>query len=157
KGRYEIFEPHSSLYLDALQQVQQAALRFDRGAALQKNIVLGVLGHNLLERLDEHLLDLWEMAQALDPQRVWDSEDEVTTRHADEKNSPSAGWFAGKLLDLSENAVTIPNNLRTLQSLLAFSREERSHRGTVNHTLKTLLDESKNENWSIHVGSAIPL
>lgn len=124
-----MFDPVATLYDDALALVERAAKRFRYGAAVQKNIVLGVLGHGLLELLDEHLLELWEVAQALDPQRTWDAEDLLDPGlpppahpFADHHRSPStAGRFADYLLRRAANAEAIPKNLRSLQGLLGFA------------------------------------
>ena len=66
-SRHEVFEPHRSHYSRALGALRDAALGFSGGAELQRNLVLGLLGHGLLEALDEHVLELEEIALVLNP------------------------------------------------------------------------------------------
>ena len=47
KDEYAIFDPQYSMYVRALDQLGAAATGFPQGSALQKNMVLGVLGHFL--------------------------------------------------------------------------------------------------------------
>jgi len=127
RDRYAMFEPVATLYDDALGLVERAANRFRHGAAVQKNIVLGVLGHGLLELLDEHLLEMWEVAQALDPQRTWDHDsgdvggDLAAAGSGFNPPISTAGRFADYLLRRAVNAEAIPKNLRSLQGLLSFA------------------------------------
>jgi hypothetical protein len=125
---YQIFEPASSLYDETLALVEQAASRFRRGAAVQKNLVLGVLGHGLLELLDEHLLEVWEVAQALDPLRTWEQDqlkegDRYSRSRGESTKAPTstAARFANYLLQRALKAEVISKNLRSLQGLLGFT------------------------------------
>src|SRR5205085_2869219 len=70
KSEYKIFDPQRSNYGRALSNLEHATAGFREGSALQRNIVISVLDHGMLERLDEHLLGLWEVAQALDPKET---------------------------------------------------------------------------------------
>jgi hypothetical protein len=136
RREYQLFEPTSSLYDAALALVQRAAERFRQGAAVQKNLVLGVLGHGLLELLDEHLLELWEVAQALDPRRTWESEKRgardrkqgaANSRHLPESSTAAtstAGKFSEYLLQRALKGEVIPKNLRSLQGLLSYAEED---------------------------------
>lgn len=119
RREYEMVEPFYTLYGETLVGVERAADRFQKGAAVQKNVVLGVLGHGLLELLDEHVLEMWELAQAVDPERTrrW-SRDPNAERSGG--NGSTAGRFARYLLDRAQNAETVPTNLRHLQGLLSF-------------------------------------
>ncbi|HEV7514988.1 MAG TPA: hypothetical protein VGR07_01680, partial [Thermoanaerobaculia bacterium] len=127
---YRLFEPVSSLYDEAFALVERTARRFRQGAAVQKNLVLGVLGHGLLELLEEHLLEVWEVAQALDPRRVWDQDDRAGDGHPGYRLPPAQGAtstaarFADYLLQRALKAEVIPKNLRSLQGLLSFTKEE---------------------------------
>ncbi len=113
--RHEMFEPESTIFDQLLEKLQRAAANFRRSAATQQNIVLGVLGHGLLESLDEHVLELEEVAQVLDPFMIWNYRQEVDL----ERHKPgSASQFAGYLLGRSRSAESIPKNLRVLQGLL---------------------------------------
>jgi hypothetical protein len=123
REEYNIFEPHSRIYDGALAAIERTAHRFREGAAVQKNMVLGVLGHGLLELLDEHLLELWEVAQALDPVRTWE-QDQGSGKTSHEGRNSTAARFADYLLGRALNAETIPKNLRSLQGLLCYTAKE---------------------------------
>jgi hypothetical protein len=130
---HKIFQPQHSEYLRPLQQLEEAAREFPRSAAVQTNIVVGILGHGLLEALDEHVLELEEIAQALDPLLVWKHRD-------DGQLPPSSGLskaegFAKHLIARAEEAESIPKNLRSLQGLL--DPENIEQQGT----LEDLLDD----------------
>jgi hypothetical protein len=150
RATYEIFEPHSRIYDGALAAVERTAHRFREGAAVQKNMVLGVLGHGLLEILDEHLLELWEAAQALDPQRTWDQDDNNDQRSRDGRSSTAAS-FADYMLGRALNAETIPKNLRSLQGLLSYTVQEVSKDLEAGNgfNLGNLFKEFKNKNWKV--------
>lgn len=160
KKRYRIFEPQRVLYDQALLSLERAAEGFRKGAALQKNMVLGVLGHGLLEMLDEHLLSLWEVAQTLDPARTWKREDEETPTALGPNPARAAG-FADDMLNTAVKAEVIPKNLRNLQWLLSYrstgdplgvnakrtAAKEREHRN-----FKSLLEEFRKENdWIVTI------
>jgi hypothetical protein len=149
REKYDIFEPHSRIYDGALAAVERTAHRFREGAAVQKNMVLGVLGHGLLEILDEHLLELWEVAQALDPQRTWD-QGEKNRQRSHERGSTTASRFADYMLGRALNAETIPKNLRSLQGLLCYASGKTSGEAGP-YTLQRLYEEFDNatERWSI--------
>lgn len=138
KAVYQIFEPPCSLYVRSLERLHVAAREFPRGAALQKNVVTGVLGHSLLEMLDEHILELWELAQAMDPQRVWSVEDAEASGGQRSPvlggKSTGAGSTAGSrdtqtarlanyLLRTASRAEVVPKNLRTLRSLMGYASD----------------------------------
>jgi len=127
RDRYELFEPQLTLYYQVFARLENAAVSFPTSAAVQKNLVVGILSHGLLERLAEHLLELWEVAQALDPLRTWDYEDEERPEgKSAEWPQASAEVFAHYLLSLARSAETIPKNLRVLQGLLASQQGEES-------------------------------
>lgn len=129
---HQLFAPLSTLYDEALALVERTAGRFREGAAVQKSLVLGVLSHGLLEMLDEHLLEVWEVAQALDPRRAWEQEasqafDRWRTANEDamaggrRRPTSTAARFADYLLQRALKAEAIPKNLRSLQGLLGFA------------------------------------
>lgn len=118
KDDYDIFDPQYSMYVRVLDRLADAANGLPYGAALQKNMVLGVLGHSLLELLDEHLLDLWEIAQVLDPKQTWEQEDRE--RKDQDQASSRAALFAKYLLNAASQAEVVPKNLRNLQGLLGY-------------------------------------
>lgn len=123
---YRIFDPFASHYEEALDLVRRAALRFPYGAAVQKNLVLGVLGHGLLELLDEHLLEVWEVAQALDPMRAWAQDDAAAGQLLPGAAPGTAARFAEYLLQRAIKAEAIPKNLRSLQGLLSYTSNTRA-------------------------------
>jgi len=151
---YEIFEPHSKIYEEALEAVERTANRFRQGAAVQKNMVLGVLGHGLLELLDEHLLELWEVAQALDPVRAWNEDNRGAMRMIDAEST--AARFAYYMIRRGLSAETIPKNLRNLQELLCYNRKNEEEggagdkRGGAKRTLADLFGTmEKDHGWRI--------
>jgi hypothetical protein len=115
--KHHLFEPQHTIYGEALRNLERAAREFPNSAAVQKNIVLGILGHGLLEALDEHVLELEEIAQALDPLLVWEHR-EIGRASDPGKSGTRAEYFARYLLARSRDAESIPKNLRTLQGLL---------------------------------------
>lgn len=121
----QIFQPEYRHFREVLLRFERAAKAFPTSAAVHKSIVEGVLGHHLLEDLDEHVLELIEIAHVLDPLKVQGYLERG--RPPAFFNRPPAGTaegFATYLLGRSRNAESIPKNLRTLQNLLV-SREER--------------------------------
>jgi hypothetical protein len=63
----DLFEPEYSIFRATFERLRLAAGAFPGSASIQKNIVLGILEHGLLEDLDAHVLDLWEIARVLNP------------------------------------------------------------------------------------------
>ncbi len=108
-----IFEPEHRVFLEILSRVERAARGFSTSAAVQKNLVVGILGHHLLEDLDIHVLELREIARNLDPDRVNDANDR------NDRNLESvAGRFASLLVHRSLRGESLPKNLRALSKLL---------------------------------------
>ncbi len=119
--RHGIFEPEYTIWTGCLKRLEFAAEKFRRSSAIQKNIVLGVLGHGLLGTLDEHIFEMEEVAQALDPYMVWQYRDQSgSEKRVDIENSGGSTTrnFARYLLQRSRNAESVPKNLRTLQGML---------------------------------------
>jgi len=149
KDQYVIFDPQYSMYTRTLESLAAAAAGFPRGAALQKNVVLGVLGHSLLELLDEHILELWEIAQLLDPMQTWDQEDRGRAQ-GQQKLCSKAAEFADYLLSAATQAEMIPKNLRNLQGLLSYPVQESKALETSNlrsYTLNQLFQEFREFGW----------
>ena len=122
-----IFEPEYSKFNEVLRQVQRAAEAFPSSAAVQKEIVVGVLGHHLLEELDEHILELEEIAQALDPVSVYEFRNKGRKAPGPQQKFWSvAERFANYLLRRAISAESIPKNLRAIHSLLSTSKAEPS-------------------------------
>lgn len=114
-----IFQPEHAVFREVLDRLRRAAVRFPDSAAVRMNVVRGVLGHHLLEDLDEHLFELQEIANVLDPVLVrryregsWLADEETVPA------KPVAQRFAEYLMTRSERAESLPENLRTLFSLL---------------------------------------
>lgn len=115
----ELYVPELPIFRQIVADLKRAAREFPSSAAVQKNIVRGILGHHLLEDLDEHVLELREIAQALDPnmiERLPSPERDRTTERLDVS---VASRFALYLVQRSLSAEGIPKNLRVLQTLLA--------------------------------------
>jgi hypothetical protein len=118
RQRYDracIFQPEYEIFNRLFDRLRRAAEAFPKCAAVRMNVVQGVLGHHLLEDLDEHILELQEIAHALDPYLVYRYRE---GRQADEPDAPVAESFARYLMERSERAESVPKNLRTLFSLL---------------------------------------
>lgn len=148
----EIFQPEYSIFDEVLARLERSAEAFPNNAAVRMNLVQGVLGHHLLEDLDEHLLELQEIAHVLDPLLVRDYRKDRHSWLRDMPQSESiAQRFAHYLMTRSERAESLPENLRTLFSLLTTARpEEESIR-----TLSDLLDhfaERDTDPWTIDYG-----
>lgn len=116
-----IFQPEHAVFREVLERLRRTAERFPDSAAVRMNVVRGVLGHHLLEDLDEHLFELQEIAHALDPLLVrryrqgdWPAVEVQETGPV----KPVAQRFAEYLMTRSERAESLPENLRTLFSLL---------------------------------------
>lgn len=115
----EIFQPEYSIFREVLARLERSAEKFDQSAAVRMNLVQGVLGHHLLEDLDEHLLELQEIAHVLDPLLVRDYRRDRRSWPRDTPRSESvAQRFAHYLMTRSARAESLPENLRTLLSLL---------------------------------------
>lgn len=162
KRRYrqlQIFQPEAKRFGRILERLERSAQEFPNSAAVQKNIVSGVLGHHMLEDLDEHVLELEDIAQVLDPVRVWrfrdagrrDQDDTISDKLSGNRDESIAGRFSNYLLRRAQGAQSIPKNLRALQAILESpvdypSPQMRSEdrRYSVENLLKRFYDEE----WS---------
>lgn len=114
----EIFQPEISYYRRILQRLREAAKAFPKSAAVQKAVVVGVLGHHLLEDLDEHTLELEELAHALDPVLVDEFRERDRRPLPITHHGPMARRFSAYLLRRAQHASSSPKNLRILYGLL---------------------------------------
>lgn len=124
---HQIFRPHSDEYRKVLIELREAAADCPRSAEVQRNIVSGVLGHGLLEKLDEHGLQLIEIAQDMDPHLVWEwmeSGHPLVPPHRSlaptetEPRPSRRSTFATYLLGRATRAESAPKALRSLQAVL---------------------------------------
>jgi hypothetical protein len=130
-----------NIYRNILNDLADAARSFPTSAAVVKNLVGGILGHHLLENLDEHILELEEIAQALDPVGV-----RSTFRTDGGKVPPplsTAQRFARYLVRRAEGAESIPKNLRVLHTMLTADLR----RGPADSQLTWLLDQHE---WQLN-------
>lgn len=113
----QIFQPQFPVYLEVLERLRRAAGAFADSAAVRTKVVQGVLGHHLIEDLDEHILELQEIAHVLDPLlvRAYRRSGELPDVQPE---APIAERFASYLLERSHRAESLPENLRTLFSML---------------------------------------
>jgi hypothetical protein len=117
--RGDLFRPQSLYYQDVLLDLERAAADFRWSAAVQKNLVVGLLGHGLLEALDEHVLVLHEIAQNVAPGLVGRQRDATTAMTSRRREAESVrARFAAYLLGCAQRAEGIPRTLRTLQEVL---------------------------------------
>jgi hypothetical protein len=136
-----LFLPELNIYRNILNDLADAARSFPTSAAVVKNLVGGILGHHLLENLDEHILELEEIAQALDPVGV-----RSTFRTDGGKVPPplsTAQRFARYLVRRAEGAESIPKNLRVLHTMLTADLR----RGPADSQLTWLLDQHE---WQLN-------
>ena len=106
---FRLFEPHASAYGAAAARLLSVARHMPHSAAVLSDIVVGILGHGLLESVAEHVFELAEIARTLDPHR--DS-------RADRGGGVSSA-FAAYLDELKKKAADVPRTLLTLKELLA--------------------------------------
>lgn len=118
-NEFQIFQPEYGLYKELLDLLGRAAENFPQGAAVQTNLVLGILGHHLLEDLDLHVLELREIARNLDP-IVVDAEIQERFRSDDSDKQPKSAEskFANLLIRRAEKARGLPKSLRSLAKVL---------------------------------------
>lgn len=132
----EIFQPEYSIFREVLARLERSAETFDQSAAVRMNLVQGVLGHHLLEDLDEHLLELQEIAHVFDPLLVRDYRKDRRSWPRDAPPSESvAQRFAHYLMTRSARAESLPENLRTLLSLLTTAGAQAETRRTLDDLL----------------------
>lgn len=114
-----IFQPEYTIFERALTFLHDNARDFPVSAAVQKNIVNGVLAHHLLEDLDEHIFELEEIAEVLDPLLVWKFRDggRLPLAIEPEGGAPTARRFSTYLVRRAQSVESIPKNLRILRAL----------------------------------------
>ena len=116
KQEHKIFQPMYNHWRQLFLDLELAAENFRESAAIQKSIVMGVLSHGLLGSMDELVLELGEMAQALDPFMFF--------QKPNGENEPRPGKdsmerrFAWYLRNRSSYSESVPKNLRSLQGLM---------------------------------------
>jgi len=119
--QHRIFEPEYSSWKTLLKNLEQTARAFPKSTAVHQNIVLAVLGHGLLENLDEHMFEMEEIAQALDPVGVWlFSKNDGIVDQFETEDDPTldvSQRVARYLMFRSRHAESVPKNLRSLQGL----------------------------------------
>lgn len=119
-----LFEPEHGVFREVLSRVERAAREFPSSAAVQKNLVVGILGHHLLEDLDLHVLELREIARNLHPAQK-------TLEGQRDGQEDVAGRFASLLVRRSQRAQSLPKNLRALSKVLEPSPETLQSSGGV--------------------------
>jgi len=148
--KLEIFQPEYSIFREVLARLERAARGFPDSAAVRMNVVQGVLGHHLLEDLDEHLLELQEIAHVLDPLLVRRYRERRQSLIRDGmKNEPVAQRFAFYLMTRSARAESLPENLRTLFSLLTPGSSENESQRTLGNLLEHFKERDR---WRVKFG-----
>ena len=138
-NRLEIFQPEYLIFKNLLSRLKQASDDFPHSAAVQKAVVSGVLGHHLLEDLDEHVLELEEIAKALDPIQVRHFRDGGRRSLTIGRDEPMSRRFSTYLLRRALSAESMPKNLRMLYALLE-SRDQDDSPISLKHLLETQRD-----------------
>jgi hypothetical protein len=143
---FEIFEPQYTIFRNVLARLDRVSSGFPQSASVQKSIALAILGHHLLEELDEQVFELEEIAQNLDPLMVWEFRDRNRTL-TDETPSTrmTVAWrFAHYLLQRAYRAESIPKNLRALFGILEASQGANSSTQMIlgRHLLAPFADRS---------------
>jgi hypothetical protein len=110
-----IFEPEYGLFREILSRLERASRELSSSVAM--NMVVGVLGHHLLEELDLHVLELREIARNLDPTQDLEGTESSYSASNDEVKSTS-GRFASLLGRRAKRAQSLPKTLRALSRLL---------------------------------------
>lgn len=121
--KLKIFEPERGHWRNLFNELKEAVRQFPASATLQKHLIRGVLNHGLLEKMDELVFELEEIAYALDPlmyKLKLDQPGEMNNIK-DQYSGPDDATehrFADYLLTRAADAETIPKNLRTLIMLV---------------------------------------
>jgi hypothetical protein len=110
-------EPRNRIYREALQEFAEVTANLRSSSSVQRRLVTGVLGHHLMEALDEHVLRLTEIAHVLYPERLLGADQTGACRTP--QLGGSLGLHAGALTEQAEHARSIPKNLRSLYHLLS--------------------------------------
>lgn len=116
-----IFAPEYQLFTDVLDGLERAADGFPQSAGVQKNLVVGLLGHHLLEALDLHVLDLREIARNLEPRPEFLGANPTDDAGHSGKASKSLGLesrFAARLNERAKKSRGLPKTLRALTKVL---------------------------------------
>jgi hypothetical protein len=111
----QIHGPHAGIYAGALERFAAVTRSLRASTAVQRRLVAGVLDHHTLERLDDHVLQLWETAHALDPEAAGAS----IARGPHPSHLGTVKRFAYTLGAQLREAEGVPKNLRTLYDLIA--------------------------------------
>lgn len=124
----QLFEPQATFYNGALKALEKAADGFPESAAVQASLMEAILSHGLIADLDEHVMVLEEIGDALDPllseeYRKHDRDPQMLPGRA----GSTAARFAGYLMRRARSAEAIPQTLRTLQGVLRASLDDPRH------------------------------
>ncbi|MFH1469880.1 MAG: hypothetical protein ABIO70_36185 [Pseudomonadota bacterium] len=152
---FQMFAPHLGLYRAVLADLQRSAGGFRESAAVQRHLVDSILGHGLLERLDEHACEFWEISHALNPQRG-----DAQPREQDPAPPSQLDRYSTYVEGRARHLESIPTTLRTLKGLVSTPGQgspgqgaklpggEDSAPAEVEVKVKDLLD-----GWSVQSGS----
>lgn len=111
-----ISNPQLYAYRTALEDFRDVTKTLRDSAAVQRRLVKGILGHHLMEALDDHVLRLIETAYVVNPRSRSDKA-ERSNGHGRSQPGPH-GPFGEALTIQAERARAIPKNLRSLYQLL---------------------------------------
>lgn len=126
-GQHVVQDPLYSRYRSVLEQLRVTASRLTESMAVHRALVTGVLDHHLLELLDDHVLQLREIAHVVHPC--------LTDALGPARGAPER--FSSMLVKQMRVASTIPKNLRTLYHVV-----DRIHNRSQPTMLQALLESA---------------
>ncbi|HEX7942283.1 MAG TPA: hypothetical protein VF488_10785, partial [Gemmatimonadaceae bacterium] len=127
-AKRQLHEPHRTIYESVLDRLRHTMEGLRSSAAVQRALVVGVLGHHMLEAMDEQVFRLLELSHVLSPQ--FESSENQTGRdvrperashdrkHRGARAEGTVERFAISLQRQAEQAGNAPKNLRTMFSIL---------------------------------------
>jgi hypothetical protein len=118
-GRSGVSEPQHAVYSRVLQDFEMVVAGLRSSSSVQRRLVTGVLGHHLMEALEEHVLNLFETAHVLYPRNLIAGSKPAGNGSGNNAPGGNLGRHADALMRQADQARAIPKNLRTVYQLLS--------------------------------------